>query len=306
MIIGKRIKSLRLEKGITQDKLATYLNLSYQAISKWENDETQPDISLLVPIANYFDVSLDYLLGNECSQTFYQTRREKLQSIYELDRTDDNFRLADIAYKSFIENGNPTAKDYWYYAYLYDVRATESIRIAKNLYLKAINCLADVQEEEISNAYEELCRLLINCNQKEEAQILLEKWIARDKENVYPYIQLANFYNYIGEPKQAFDYIEKAQLLEIDTYQLYMIMGEVFESLGKNSEAIEAWNKSYKLNSNIARALYNIAHLYENIGEYNRAIDTYNQIVNWHIEREPDAISLEYPRKRIFALQNEK
>lgn len=83
-----------------------------------------------------------------------------------------------------------------------------------------------------------------------------------------------------------------------------MIMGEVFESLGRNSEAIEAWNKSYKLNSNIARALYNIAHLCENIGEYNKAIDAYKQIVNWHIERDPDAISLEYPRKRILALQN--
>lgn len=221
MQIGKRIRALRLEKGITQEKLATYLNLSYQAISKWENDETQPDISLLVPIANYFDVSVDYLLGNECSHKFYQSRREKLQSIYELDRTDDNFRLADTAYKSFVENGNPTAKDYWYYAYLYDVRATESIRIAKELYLKAINSKPNGQEEEISNAYEELCRLLTDSNQKEEAQILLEQWIAENKESVYPYIQLANFYNYNGEPKQAFDYIEKAQLLERDTYQIY-------------------------------------------------------------------------------------
>lgn len=53
MNIGKKIKLLRKENEITQEKLAVYLNVSCQAVSKWENETTVPDISLIVPIANF-------------------------------------------------------------------------------------------------------------------------------------------------------------------------------------------------------------------------------------------------------------
>ena len=61
--IGERIKSLRRERDITQDKLAAYLNISYQAVSKWENGTALPDITLIPGIANFFGVSADELLG---------------------------------------------------------------------------------------------------------------------------------------------------------------------------------------------------------------------------------------------------
>ena len=61
--IGEKIKLLRKEQDVTQEKLATYLNISYQAISKWENGTAYPDISLLPAIANFFGVTSDELLG---------------------------------------------------------------------------------------------------------------------------------------------------------------------------------------------------------------------------------------------------
>ncbi len=60
--IGDKIKSLRKAQGITQEKLAVYLNISYQAISKWENGTALPDITLVPQIANFFGVSADELL----------------------------------------------------------------------------------------------------------------------------------------------------------------------------------------------------------------------------------------------------
>ena len=63
-MIGERIKELRARKGATQETMANLLGVSPQAISKWEQNTTMPDISLLVPIADYFGVSVDYLLGN--------------------------------------------------------------------------------------------------------------------------------------------------------------------------------------------------------------------------------------------------
>jgi len=61
--INENIKKLRREKNITQEKLAEHLNISTQAVSKWERDETFPDIGMILPIASYFGVSTDDLLG---------------------------------------------------------------------------------------------------------------------------------------------------------------------------------------------------------------------------------------------------
>lgn len=63
MTIGEKIKQLRKEKDVTQEKLADYLNISYQAISKWENNTACPDISLIVPLANFFGVTTDEILS---------------------------------------------------------------------------------------------------------------------------------------------------------------------------------------------------------------------------------------------------
>jgi len=66
--INENIKKLRREKNITQEKLAEYLNVSTQAVSKWERNETMPDITMIVPIASYFNVSTDELLGVDAAK----------------------------------------------------------------------------------------------------------------------------------------------------------------------------------------------------------------------------------------------
>ena len=62
MTIGKRIAALRKEKGLTQEELANHMDVSPQAVSKWENDQTCPDISALPKLARLLGVSVDELL----------------------------------------------------------------------------------------------------------------------------------------------------------------------------------------------------------------------------------------------------
>ena len=62
MTIGKRIALLRKEKGLTQEELATHMGVSPQAVSKWENDQTCPEISALPRLARLLGVSVDELL----------------------------------------------------------------------------------------------------------------------------------------------------------------------------------------------------------------------------------------------------
>lgn len=61
MNIGAAIRQLRRQKDLTQEQLAEYLDISVSAVSQWESGKTAPDISLIVPLANFFDVSIDVL-----------------------------------------------------------------------------------------------------------------------------------------------------------------------------------------------------------------------------------------------------
>ncbi len=58
-----RLKELRLEKNISQIEIAKLLNMSKMAISHWEKGNSEPSIEQLKILANFFDVSIDYLVG---------------------------------------------------------------------------------------------------------------------------------------------------------------------------------------------------------------------------------------------------
>lgn len=63
-IFGKHLKDLRLEKGLSQQKLGEILGFCNQTVSFWESGSREPDLDTLVEIANFFDVTVDELLEN--------------------------------------------------------------------------------------------------------------------------------------------------------------------------------------------------------------------------------------------------
>lgn len=66
--MGQRIASLRKQHGMSQENLAEKMGVSSQAVSKWENDASCPDISLLPKLAKLLDVTVDQLLTGESNQ----------------------------------------------------------------------------------------------------------------------------------------------------------------------------------------------------------------------------------------------
>lgn len=65
MTIGERIQELRKKNGYSQEKLATYLNMSRQAIAKWERNVCEPSIDCLISMSELFKVDLDYLIAGK-------------------------------------------------------------------------------------------------------------------------------------------------------------------------------------------------------------------------------------------------
>ena len=61
--IGENIKNLRKRKEITQEELAEHLGISFQSISKWERGDGLPDITMLPDLAEFFNISIDELIG---------------------------------------------------------------------------------------------------------------------------------------------------------------------------------------------------------------------------------------------------
>lgn len=87
ILIGENIKQLRKANNITQEQLAEALNITCAAVSKWERGDTYPDITLLQPLAYFFGVTLDELMGYQASKI--QKDIDELIARYtELYRTD--------------------------------------------------------------------------------------------------------------------------------------------------------------------------------------------------------------------------
>lgn len=84
--IGKRIASLRRNKGMKQEELAEKLGISGQAVSKWENDQTCPDISLLPQLAKILGVTVDELLtgAQEATPTVQVLPEEQRKNIKDM------------------------------------------------------------------------------------------------------------------------------------------------------------------------------------------------------------------------------
>ena len=77
MIFGQKLKELRRKHKITQEQLAKIINVERSSIGKYESTNTIPSKETLLKIAQYFNVSTDYLLGNESTQQ----RRESKKTI---------------------------------------------------------------------------------------------------------------------------------------------------------------------------------------------------------------------------------
>lgn len=76
--LGKNIKAFRKNKGFTQEELADLLNITPQAVSKWESESSLPDVSMLIPLAQVLGVTTDALLGyDSISETEEITSRIK-------------------------------------------------------------------------------------------------------------------------------------------------------------------------------------------------------------------------------------
>lgn len=84
----KNLKFLRNQKNLSQQKLAEYLHVSQQSIYKYEHNITSPDIETLINMADFFDTSVDYIIG-------HSDISHKIEPTIKTDLNDDELILIE-------------------------------------------------------------------------------------------------------------------------------------------------------------------------------------------------------------------
>lgn len=104
--LSEKLKTLRKEKAVSQERLADYLGVSFQAVSKWENDNTYPDISLLPEIARFFGITVDELLQVEKldEKELYNDYERRAEELFRIGKSPEVLALWQEAYKKMPNN----------------------------------------------------------------------------------------------------------------------------------------------------------------------------------------------------------
>ena len=104
--LADKLKELRKSKNVSQEKFAEYLGISYQAVSKWENGVTSPDILLLPDIARYFGITVDELLQVKKldEKALYSEYEAKAADLWRDGHGSEVLPLWEEAYKKMPNN----------------------------------------------------------------------------------------------------------------------------------------------------------------------------------------------------------
>ena len=94
MMLKENIRNIRKEKAMTQEALAEAMGVTTAAVSKWETGQCVPDVELLLNLADFFEVSVDTLLGHELKVDRKKALLEEMEALAGEQRFDEAKELA--------------------------------------------------------------------------------------------------------------------------------------------------------------------------------------------------------------------
>lgn len=338
MNLGKKIKSLRLQKSVTQEALAEHLHISAQAVSKWENDVTTPDIQILPELSAFFGVTMDELF-DVAAQTHLERIENMIMSQRILKKVDYDY--AERFLKESLEDGRYRAKCLELLADLHNHEA-DMHRTHAEYYAKAA-----LEEEPAWKGNHIALMKAQQGTSKDWNYVNHHKRITYYTEFVRANPDYARGYMYLldeliadGRLKEAKDVLKEMQKVEDDCRvamyegeiawaegnqdKAYAIWKDMVEKDGENwlvyayladryagncryEEAVACNRKAFELQPSpkYADAAECIAHIREITGDYPEAIEAWEEYIRvldtqWHIT-EGEAVDM--PRREIARLK---
>ena len=223
MNIGTNIYALRKEKKITQAQLAEKLCVSEQAVSKWENNQCAPDVSLFPIIADYFGVSIDRIFGYHMNS--YADEVEAIMKA--ADDSMDTYKEIEIISEGLKKYPNsPALKIYLAFSLSMvnrfskdEKERSEAIERAIKVCNEVVNTCGNIKE--VDSALNMLRRIYCEIGEYEKAVEAVEK-ISSDgyRQKIIGKAQILKYRK---------DYLEHARFTENSLLECYWIMDNLFE-----------------------------------------------------------------------------
>lgn len=277
MNIGNQIKKLRTEKKVLQEEVAEYLGVSAQAVSKWENNASTPDITLLPAIATFFGVAIDELFAIPEEEQF-----ERIENMFYRERRipQETFSQSVRFLQEQIAKDAKNIRAYEDLAYLYNHRA-QSDHAEASEYAK---CVIELDPDRKGGwvAYQEANNAL--CGDEwydnhftviEYCKEILEKY-PENYRALYTIIE-----NLLGDNRfdDVVTYIEMLGKVVPESYQMLMYMGDVAYGHGDLAEAKRLWNESVETHPDTWQAYCSRADRMKKLGFVQEAIVDYEKCV---------------------------
>ena len=280
--IGENIRNLRHENQTTQEQLADHLSISCQAVSKWENNVSTPDIALIPAIAEYFDVQIDELF--KVGMCGYKNKASRLAVKYDMSGKKEDFEKADAEYEDLLAGGNADEIDISGYARLNIWRADALMEKAEGLLNQAIS----LGEEGAENL---LITLLSKQGRNNESIEKYENLINSDADNVKNWHKLIHAYYPIGRTyfvptniKKAFEIAQSGlEKFPKDAF-LHSIFGFIYRDRGNYEKALEHWEKSMQIDPSIVDNYHAIAWTLQKLERYAEAVIAWEKLIAYYEE----------------------
>ena len=321
MELGKKIKQLRTNKGVTQEALANALGVTYQAVSRWENETTMPDISLLPQISVFFGVSIDELF--EFTKEAQYERIENMLNERAI-LTDMEFENAKCFLEKQLAKESENINALKLLAWLHSHRAKSSniqaVEYAKralqlgdtsksmnNILRDAYGSphtdwnyrnrheLIDFYYEHLKThpddmrAYRYLLPALVADGRTDEAKEVIEKIRTLEKPELL-FVFDAMILRRKGKANEAENLLNDMAKQFPDSWYTWAIVADFKADDCKYDEAVSCYEKSFGLQEKprYTDSLEAIAHIYEIKAEYQKSVSTYQRIIellktDWNI-----------------------
>ena len=258
---SENIIRLRREKKITQEQLADFMGVTKSSVSKWETKQSLPDLLLLPQLANFFDITIDELLGYEP-----QLGKEQIQKIY----LDLAVAFTKEPFETVMERCERLVKQYYScYPFLYQISC-----LLLNHFMLAEG---EIRQREILTYASDLCsRIMENCKEIAlcndavflNASIILQ--LGNAQEVIASLEELENPARLQGtgiliQAYQAAGDIQKAnEFTQITMYQQVLaLVGCATEYLAIHSDNLSVCEETLKRITTVSQA-YDLEHLHPN------------------------------------------
>ena len=121
MELGNNIKELRKQKGLRQEQLAEAMGVSTASVSKWETNQSFPELTLLAELADFFEVSIDTLIGHNLSADRMETLIAQMEKAVDDRDEDAAATLCEKILRNYPNNSRAVeaCADGYYNLYLY-------------------------------------------------------------------------------------------------------------------------------------------------------------------------------------------